>query len=66
MGIREIALLVGAFGLLLYIASFIKEKFIQEKNEPEKSDEEYAKESVEQLVVKPEDKLGEKKHDQQN
>ena len=64
MGIREIALLVGAFGLLLYIASYIKEWFIPEKNEPAKSDEEYAKESVDELIVKSKETLEDEKHDQ--
>ena len=52
MGLREIILLICGFAIILYIASMLKEWLNPEKKEDNKSEEEYAKESVDELIIK--------------
>ena len=52
MGIKEIILLIAGFALILYVGTLLKEWVNPEKKETKKSDEEYAQESLDELIVK--------------
>lgn len=52
MGLKEIVLLIAGFAVILYVAAALKEWLNPEKKEENKTDEEYAQESIDELIVK--------------